>query len=119
MLTDTDLEFVYSGTPGVALVWVIGEDCVYDEAMTTEHAEIFLKTNNVKNITPLDAMPETMVVELYKDNDLLETLTTSDYFGSILLSNPIVLNLADYPNGRKVESPHAKFIDNDFLILDY
>ena len=118
MLTDTDLEFVYSGTPGVALVWVIGEDCVYDEAMTAEHAEIFLKTNNVKNITPEDTLSETMIVELSKDNDLLETLTTSDYFGSILLSSPLVLNLADYPNGKRVESPHAKFINNEFVILN-
>jgi hypothetical protein len=118
MLTDNDLEFIYSGTPGIALVWVIGEDCLYDEALTVEHAEMFLQTNNVKNVTPENSFSETMILELYRDNVLLETLETSDYFGSILLSNPLVLNLANYLNGSRVESPHAKFINNEFVILD-
>ena len=117
MLTDNDLEFVYSGTPGIALVWVIGEDCLYDLALSIEHADIFLKSNKVVDISSTNPVEGMMTLELYLGNDLLETLHTTEYFGSILLSNPKILDLSKYPNGDRVESPNAKFIDDAFVII--
>jgi hypothetical protein len=117
MLTDNDLEFVYAGEPGMALVWVIGEDCLYDLALSHEHANIFLNCTRVVDISSSNPVDGMMTLELYSENELLETLHTTEYFGSILLSNPKVLDLSKYPLGKQVESPYAKFINEEFVIL--
>lgn len=118
MLTDDNITFVHNGINGIALVWVIGEDCLYDLALSIEHADIFLNANNVVDIS--DEYPEHdgITVRLMKDQDILEDFQTSEYFGSVLLSNPQVLKLLDYPYGLYVSSPNAKFINNQFVLTD-
>ena len=53
-----------------------------------------------------------------KNGAVIDELQTSEYFGSILLSNPLVLNLAEYPYGRYVISPHATFDGEKFTITN-
>jgi hypothetical protein len=118
MLTDKDISFVYEGVPGVPLVWVIGEDCLYDYPLNVEHSKMFLEHDEVIDIS--DQYPEHngITVRFMKNGSILEELQTTEYFGSILLSNPKVLNLKDYPYGYYVVSPNAKFVNNEFVILD-
>lgn len=116
-LTDLDIEFTYNGTAGVALVWVIDGDCVYDAPLSAEHAEIFLTVNEVKDISADYPDHDGFVLQLIKDGEVLMELATSEYFGSVLLSDPLVLKLIDYPYGRYVVSPHAKFDGEKFIIL--
>jgi len=117
MLTDNDLNFIFEGIPGVPLVWVIDGDCLYDLALSQEHASIFLDSDEIINISNEYLDHEGMVVRFLKNGLILNELKTTEYFGSILLSNPKVLNLFDYPNGKKVESPHARFDGEKFIIL--
>jgi len=42
----------------------------------------------------------------------------AEYFGSILLSNPTIKDLNAYPYGRYVIAPNAKFVNNEFVVLD-
>jgi hypothetical protein len=118
MLTDQSLEFTHSGTAGIPLVWVIDTQCLYDLPLSQEHAAIFTEADEVVDIS--DDYPEHdgTTVRFLKNNEILEELQTSEYFGSILLSNPTVLNLADYPYGMYVMSPNALFVNNEFVILD-
>jgi hypothetical protein len=118
MLTDNNINFTHNGINGIALVWVIEEDCLYDLPLSVEHANIFLDVNEVVDIS--DEYPDHngITVRLIKDGNILEDFQTSEYFGSILLSNPQVLRLIDYPYGLYVVSPYAKFIDNKFVLLD-
>jgi len=118
MITDNDLIFNYEGVPGVALVWVIDEDCLYDAALTKEHADIFLESDEVVDISDEYPDYEGIVVRFFKNNTILEELKTTEYFGSILLSNPTLLKLSDYPYGRYVESPNAKFDGQKFIITN-
>jgi hypothetical protein len=118
MLTDKDITFAYDGNPGIPLVWVIDTDCVYDLPLSKEHADIFLTHDEVIEITEQYPNHEGITVRFLKDGNVLEELHTTEYFGSILLSNPQVLNLKDYPFGRYVESPNAKFIDGQFVITN-
>jgi hypothetical protein len=118
MLTDDNINFMHDGTNGIALAWVIGEDCLYDLPLSVEHANIFLNTNEVVDISEDYPDHNGMTVRLIKDENVLEDFQTSEYFGSILLSNPQVLKLLDYPYGLYVESPNAKFIDNKFILVD-
>jgi hypothetical protein len=118
MLTDLDLEFVYRGKRGVPLVWVIDRQCLYDLPLLVEHADIFTGADEVVDIS--EDYPEHggVTVRFLKNGEVLEELQTSEYFGSILLSNPLVLNLLDYPYGMYVSSPNAMFVDNEFVILE-
>ena len=118
MLTDKDIIFSYNGIAGVPLVWVIDSDCLYDLALTKEHADIFLYNDEVIDISEKYPEQDKITVQFLKNGSILEEFQTSEYFGSILLSNPQVLNLNDYPFGKYVESPNAKFINGQFLITN-
>ena len=118
MLTDSSLQFVYQGEKGVPLVWVIDTQCVYDLPVTQQHAAIFTEADEVVDISEDYPEHDGITVRFLKAGQVLEELQTTEYFGSILLSNPLVLNLGDYPYGMYVMSPNALFIDNQFVILD-
>lgn len=118
MLTDDSIIFTPNGTRGVALVWVIETQCLYDLPLSQEHASIFTEAEEVVDIS--DEYPEHdgVTVRFLKDGQVLEEFQTSEYFGSILLSNPQVLVLTDYPYGLYVQSPDALFINGEFVILE-
>jgi len=118
MLTDLDIEFTFAGTPGLALVWVIDGQCLYDLPMSLEHAAIFQAADQVLDISLDYPSHDGIVVRLLENGEPTLELATSEYFGSVLLSNPLVLRLGDYPNGRFVESPHATFDGESFTITD-
>lgn len=118
MLTDNSIDFIHNGINGIALVWVIGQDCLYDLPLSAEHANIFLNTNQVLDISDQYPDHEGLTVRLMNNEEVLEDFQTTEYFGSILLSNPQVLKLMDYPYGLYVASPNAKFIDNKFILTD-
>lgn len=117
MLTDNDLNFIFKGVPGIPLVWVINGDCLYDLALSQEHASIFLESDEILDISIEHSDHTGITLRFLKNGLILEEIQTTEYFGSILLSNPQVLNLLDYPNGKKVESPYARFDGEKFIIL--
>jgi hypothetical protein len=118
VLKDSDIFFQYAGVDGVPLVWVIGEDCLYDIPVSVEHSKMFLENDAVIDVSEEYPENDGITVRFMKNNEVLEELHTSEYFGSILLSNPTVLNLIKYAYGKHVESPYAKFINNEFVILN-
>ena len=118
MLTDSSIEFIYKGVNGVPLVWVIDTQCVYDLPLYVGHATIFQEADEVIDISADYPEHDGITVRFLKEGVVLEELQTTEYFGSILLSNPLVLNLLDYPYGLYVESPNALFVNNEFVILD-
>jgi hypothetical protein len=120
MLTDIDIAYVRKADNinGVPLVWTIDGDCLYDTATTQKYADMFLFADEVIDISEEYPDYEGITVRFIKDDTIIDELQTSEYFGSILLSNPLVLNLLDYPYGRYVFSPHAKFDGEKFIITD-
>ena len=118
MLTDASIEFVFEDELGIALVWVIDQQCLYDIPLSVEHATIFLEATEVIDISEDYPEHDGITVRFLKDGVVLEEFQTTEYFGSILISEPLVLKLVDYPYGLYVESPNAMFIDNEFVITD-
>ena len=118
MITDELLSFTYKGVRGVPLVWVIDTQCVYDLPLSQEHAAIFMEADEILDISEDYPEHNGITVRFLKNGKVLEELQTSEYFGSVLLSNPQVLNLIDYPYGRYVVSPNALFVDGEFVILE-
>lgn len=118
MLTDDSIRFVHQGVNGIALVWVIDTQCLYDLPLSVEHAAIFTGYDEIIDISEDYPDHEGITVRFLKEGNVLEEFQTSEYFGSILLSNPQVLNLLEYPYGRYVQSPNALFVNGEFVILD-
>lgn len=118
MFTDTDIEFSFNGVLGVALVWVIDGDCLYDIPLSVEHSEIFINADTVIDISEEHPEHEGLVVRLISGGQTTMELATTEYFGSILQSNPLVVKLNDYPYGRYVQSPNATFDGQKFTITD-
>ena len=119
MITDLDIKYKHiNGLVGYALAWIIDEDCVETLTLNKEYAEMFILCNNIIDIS--DQYPEHggITVRLIKDDTVINDFQTSEYFGSILLSNPVVVSLHDYPYGAYVSPNNAKFINNNFIIND-
>ena len=118
MLTDIDIQFVRGndGINGVPLVWVIDGQCIYDIPTWSEYTEMFMSSNTVIDVSQSYPNHEGITVRFIKDGAMVNELQTSEYFGSVLLSNPLVLDLRDYPYGRYVQSPNATFDGEKFTI---
>lgn len=123
MLTDEMIEFIGGndisfGVKGIALTWVIDGDCLYDLPVSEEYADIFLNHDEVIDISDEYPDHEGIVVRFIKNGEILEELKTTEYFGTILLSEPLVLDVNKYPYGRYVQSPHATFDGEKFIITN-
>ncbi len=120
MLTDIDIQFVRGndGINGVPLVWVIDGQCIYDIPTWSEYTEMFMSSNTVVDVSQSYPNHEGITVRFIKDGAMVNELQTSEYFGSVLLSNPLVLDLRDYPYGRYVQSPNATFDGEKFTITN-
>ena len=120
MLTDKDIEFI-PDTPldqSIALVWVIDSQCLYDLALLNLHANMFLNNDQVIDISAQYPEHNGITVRFMKNGNVLEDFQTSEYFGSILLSSPQLVDLDIYPYGRYVVSPDAQFDGEKFIILN-
>ena len=119
MLNDNDIIFNYTGTQGVALGWVLDETCVYTIPLSVEHAQIFTDSDQVLDISTDYPDHDGITVRFMKDGVTVEDFQTSEYFGSVLLSEPLVLNLLDTPYGTYVENDNnAKWDGEKFYFLN-
>lgn len=118
MINDEIVYFTGNFGKGKALVWIIDGDCLYDLALDNNYADMFLSVTSTEDVSSSYPDHDGISVRLFKDTEVLEDFCTSEYFGSILLSNPLVLNLIDYAYGRYVVSPNAKFDGEKFIILN-
>ena len=118
MLTDDQIEFIYNGVKGVALCWVIDQDVVYDYGLSVEHSKIFLEADEVIDISNQYPDHNGITVRFMKNGEILEELQTSEYFGSILLSDPLVIDMDKYPYGKYAFALESKFDGEKFILTD-
>lgn len=119
MITDKDIEYKsVPGYAGYALAWIIEEECVFTNAMNKEYFDLFNSFNNAIDISDQYPEHDGLTVRLLKDNETLKDLQTSEYFGSIILSEPIRIDLMEWPYGGYVEPFKCRFINNEFVFSD-
>lgn len=118
MITEEDIQFIWQGVDGVPLTFIIDGDCLYDLPLSVENSKIFTDFTSAKDVSSEYPGHDGLTVRLYKNDQVIEDFQTSEYLGSILLSNPTVVNVLNYPYGRYVYSPYAKFDGEKFTILD-
>ena len=109
---------VIFGTGGDALVWIIDGNCLYDIPVVSEHVSMFTDSDEALDVSEEYPDHDGITVRFVKDGETVEDFQTSEYFGSILLSNPQVESLLRYPYGRYVISPDATFDGEKFIITD-
>ena len=102
---------------GLPLVFVINNECVFDYPFNKYGTDLMLKNKGILDISSEYPEHEGITLKIEKEYDF-EIFQTSEYFGSILLSDPTVLCLWDYPYGQYVMSPHAQFDGENFIITD-
>lgn len=121
MITDSDITYSWNkDNPtdrAAALAFIIGEDVVYDAPFYDWAADMFLRADSFIEVTQ-ETQSDKIIISILENNVELDQLETTEYFGSILLSNPTIKDLNSYAYGRYVVSPHAKFINNEFVVLD-
>lgn len=118
MITDQHLEFNINKGRGLALVWIIDGECLYDLPLNMEYVEMFRSITDVYDVSNEYPENDGLTIRLVSNGAVIDDFNTSEYFGSILLSNPSVVSLFDYPYGRYVQSPYAKFDGEKFIILN-
>lgn len=121
MITDNDITYSWNkDNPtdrAAALAFIIDEDVVYDAPFYDWAADMFLRADSFAEILQ-DTPSGKLIISILENNVELEQLETTEYFGSILLSNPMIKDLNSHAYGRYVVAPHAKFINNEFVVLD-
>ncbi len=118
VITDEELYTRPVESGSKALVWVIDQDCLYDSVVSPQFLPMFLEHDSAIDVSQEYPQHNGVVVRFIKNNEILGDLITSEYFGSILLSSPSVIDLSKYPYGKHVVSPYAKFDGEKFIILD-
>ncbi len=103
---------------GLPLVWIIDGDCLYDLAIKAEYISMFIESDEVLDVSDEYPDYDGITVRFAKSGEVIEDFQTSEYFGSIILSEPQVLSLFDYPYGHFVESPNAEFDGEKFIITN-
>ena len=105
-------------TNHTALAFIIEEDVLYCYPLNERGTNLFLNFTDAIDVSGDFPSSETnLTIKLMNNEIELETLQVSEYFGSILLSNPKVVNLLNHKRGHATGEP-AKFIDNEFYVLD-
>lgn len=123
MLTDQSIEFtggndIVFGVTAIPLAWIIDGDVLYDLPVMGELEEMFTNHDEVLDVTSDYSDLPGMTVRFMKNDKIMDELNTSEYFANILLSEPQVINILLYPYGRYVQSPHAKFDGEKFIITN-
>ena len=103
--------------PGLPLVFVIDGQCVFDYAFNKSATELFLTYKTISDVSSEYPDHDGITLKIEKESGF-EIFQTSEYLGSILLSDPMVVCLRDYPYGRYVVSPDATFDGEKFTITD-
>lgn len=119
MITLIDIHFdsFANETNHAPLAFIIEEDVLFTYPFNERGANLFLNFTDAIDVS--DDFPENdgITIKFMNNETELETLHTSEYLGSILLSNPKVVNLLNHKRGYATGEP-ANFINNEFYVLD-
>jgi nicotinic acid mononucleotide adenylyltransferase len=115
MLNDDSIYFIYGqGKDGVAIGFIIGEDLVYDIPAWKTFYDLLISADDIIDISIEYPDHDGITVAIMQNNEIIESFQTTEYFGSVLLSNPLIVDMAQYSNGANVVTP-SKFINNEFI----
>lgn len=118
VIEEFDLDVSDKGHFRAPLVWIIDQNCLYDTGVNFKYVDMFKNYDEVIDVSYEYANNKGITVRFLKNGIKVEDFNTSEYFGSILLSNPLVIDLREYPYGYLIQSPNAKFDGEKFILLN-
>lgn len=118
ILTDEELHEREIDPNGKAITWVIDQECLYDEVVPSDLLPIFEYHDQIIDVSNEYPDHNGITVRFIKNQEELLDFKTSEYFGSILLSNPELVDLSLYPYGRYVMGANATFDGTQFILLN-
>jgi len=120
MLIDNNLLYTRGndGINGVAIAWVIEGEVPYCIPTWQEFADMFIFCDEVIDISLDYPDHDGITVRFIKNGEIINELQTTEYFGSILLSNPLAVKALDYAYGRYVMGGDATFDGEKFTITN-
>lgn len=107
-----------NGIGGDALVWIIDGQCLYDIPVLPEYVAMFTEYTEVIDVSENYPDHDGITVRFTTGTEPGVDFQTSEYFGSILLSDPQVESLMKYPYGQYVAAPNALFDGEQFIITN-
>jgi hypothetical protein len=117
MVTDASIDYLYSPEiPGIAVAFVIDGEVLYTAPVWSTFGQTLLDATEFKDISSEYPEHNGMTIQILLNNEIVETWQTTEYVGSILLSNALILDLSQYENGGHVEDLKASFDGVKFII---
>jgi hypothetical protein len=121
MIKENDILYNSSYKPehGVPLGWIIDNTCVHSLPIQRKYVNIFLNHDSVIEIINNDSLDNSIHLKFLKNNKILEEIEVSEKFGSILLSNPTVINLSFHKFGYLVDLDlEYNFVNYEIVPID-
>lgn len=117
MVTDASIDYIYSPeTPGMAIALVIDGEVLYTAPVWHTFGQKLLDATEFRDVSSTYPTYDGITVEILSNEEIIETWQTTEYVGSILLSEPLILDLSKYENGNSVEDLKASFDGTKFII---
>lgn len=106
MLKDSDIYFFWSNNPNpiknhMALGFGIDGKLVADMVAYTDFYELLINSDSI-----VSENEDCSTVNFIKDGQVVETLKTSSFLGSLLCSSPDFLPIYIYPNNDQLQKNH-------------
>jgi len=117
MVTDALVEYFYSPEiPGTPIALVIDGDVLYTAPVWATFGQVLLNATGFRDVSSTYPEHIGMTIEILSNEEVVETWQTTEYVGSILLSEPLILDISKYENGEYVEDLKASFDGIKFII---
>lgn len=117
MVTDASVEYFYSPEiPGMPIALVIDGEVLYTAPVWSTFGQILLDATGFRDVSSIYPEHNGITVEILSNEEVVETWQTTEYVGSILLSEPLILDISQYENGGYVEDLKASFDGVKFII---
>lgn len=117
MVTDASIDYTYSPEiPGMPIALVIDGEVLYTAPVWSSFGQILLDATEFRDVSSTYPTHDGITIEILSNEEVIETWQTSEYVGSILLSEALILDLSKYENGGHVEDLKASFDGTKFII---
>jgi hypothetical protein len=119
MVTDRSIQYFYSPEVlGIPIALVIDGEVLYTSAVWGTFGQLLLDATGFRDVSSTYPEHVGMTVEILSGEEVVETWQTTEYVGSILLSDPLILDIGQYENKEYVDDLKATFDGTKFIIKE-
>ena len=119
MVTDSSIEYFYNpDILGMPIALVIDKEVLYTAPVLHTFGQILLNATNFKDVSSMYPDHNGITIEILLGEQVVETWQTTEYVGSIILSNALILDIGQYDNKEYVDDLNSTFDGTKFIIKE-